>query len=129
MLSFQFIKMALEVGTLCMKVVGREAGKLCTIVKNIDKTFVTVTGPRLVTDVKRRRCNIQHLEPTEIKLDIKEDASDEEIIEAYKKANVITKFNLKLPSAGELKAVKEKKIEEKSETKKEPKKKVKEENK
>ena len=114
---------SLEVGRVCMKVSGRESGNICTVIKQIDKTFVAVTGPRLVTQVKRRRCNIEHLEPTEIKLDVKEDASDEEIIEAYKKSNVITKFNLKLPSAGELKAVKERKTE----TKKEPEKKVKEE--
>ena len=100
---------SLEVGRVCMKVSGRESGNICTVIKQIDKTFVAVTGPRLVTQVKRRRCNIEHLEPTEIKLDVKEDASDEEIIEAYKKSNVITKFNLKLPSAGEMKGVKEKK--------------------
>src|SRR3989338_4624938 len=100
---------SLDVGTVCMKVAGREAGAICCVVKPVDKTFVMITGPKLVTGIKRRRCNIEHLEPLEVKLDIKEEATDEEIIEAYKKANVITKFNLKLPSAGELKAVKEKK--------------------
>jgi len=98
---------SLNVGTVCMKVAGREGGSVCTVIKPVDKTFVMVTGPKLVTGIKRRRCNIEHLEPTEIKLDIKEDASDEEIIEAYKKSNVITKFNLKLPSAGEMKGKKE----------------------
>ena len=113
---------SLNVGTVCMKVAGKEGGSVCTVIKPVDKTFVMVTGPKLVTGIKRRRCNIEHLEPTEIKLDIKEDATDEEIIEAYKKSNVITKFNLKLPSAGEMKGVKEKKEEpkkiEKAEVKK-----------
>ena len=109
---------SLNVGTVCMKVAGRESGSVCTVIKPVDKTFVMVTGPKLVTGIKRRRCNIEHLEPTEIKLDIKEDASDEEIIEAYKKSNVITKFNLKLPSAGEMKGEKEKQKEKpKKETK------------
>lgn len=111
---------SLDIGTVCMKVSGREAGKLCMIVKKIDKVFVEVTGPKVVTDVKRRRCNIEHLEPTEFKLDIKEGANDEEVIEAYKKANVITKFNLKLPSAAELKSEKEK-VEIKKEKPKEEK--------
>ena len=102
----------LDIGIVCMKVAGRESGAICCVVKPVDKTFVMVSGPKLVTGVKRRRCNIEHLEPTEIRLDIKEDASDEEIIEAYKKANVITKFNLKLPSAGEMKAEKERKPRE-----------------
>lgn len=117
---------SLDVGTVCMKVAGRESGAICCVVKPMGKTFVMITGPKLVTGIKRRRCNIEHLEPTEIKLDIKEDVADEEVIEAYKKANVITKFNLKLPSAGEMKSVKEKK-EAKTEAKEEPKKKVKEE--
>ena len=117
---------SLNVGTVCMKVAGREAGGICCIVKPVDKTFVMITGPQLVTGIKRRRCNIEHLEPTEIILDIKPDATDEEIIEAYKKMNVLTKFNLKLPSAGEVKAGKEKSAEK---NKEEPKKKVKEEKK
>lgn len=114
---------SLAVGTVCMKVAGRESGAICCVVKPIDKTFIMVTGPKLVTGIKRRRCNIEHLEPTEIKLEIKEDATDEEIIEAYKKANVITKFNLKLPSAGEMKAEKTKvqANPEKRETRKESK--------
>jgi len=117
---------SLDIGTLCMKVAGREAGGLCVVIKHVDKTFIMVTGPKLVTGIKRRRCNIEHLEPTEIKLSIKEDATDEEIIEAYKKANAITKFNLKLPSAGEMKGEKEKKEVEVKEGE-EQKKKVKEE--
>lgn len=112
-----------------MKVAGREAGAVCCVVKPVDKTFVVIAGPRLVTGIKRRRCNIEHLEPTAFKLDIKEDASDEELIEAYKKANVITKFNLKLPSAGEMKTEKVKEEKPKEKVKEEPKKKAKEEKK
>ncbi len=100
---------SLDIGSVCLKVSGREGGHLCTVIKPIDKTFVMVTGPKLVTGIKRRRCNINHVEPTDMKLAIKEDASDEEIIEAYKKAGVISKFNLKLPSAAEIKSSKEEK--------------------
>lgn len=100
---------SIAVGTVCMKVAGREAGAICCVVKPVDKTFVMVTGPKLVTGVKRRKCNIEHLEPVGIFLEsIKEDAADDEIIEAYKKSNVISKFNLKLPSAGEMKSEKNK---------------------
>ncbi len=109
---------SLDVGTVCMKVAGREAGAICCVVKPVDKTFVMITGPKLVTGIKRRKCNIEHLEPTGIKLEVGADANDDDIIEAYKKGNVITKFNLRLPSAGEMKGVKEKKSEVKEETKK-----------
>jgi large subunit ribosomal protein L14e len=75
---------AIEVGRICVKVCGREAGKKCVIVDIIDKSFVLVTGPKTVTGVKRRRANINHLEPLAEKIDIKRGASDEEVVEALK---------------------------------------------
>ncbi|MBS7620930.1 50S ribosomal protein L14e [Candidatus Bathyarchaeota archaeon] len=80
---------AVEVGRICVKVCGREAGKKCVIVDIIDKSFVLVTGPKSVTGVKRRRANINHLEPLAEKIDIKRGASDEEVIEALKKKGLL----------------------------------------
>ncbi|MBI2546851.1 MAG: 50S ribosomal protein L14e [Candidatus Aenigmarchaeota archaeon] len=99
---------SVDVGTVCMKIVGREAGGICCVVKPANGNFVTITGPKLLTGIKRRKCNIAHLEPSSIKVELKEDATDEDVLEAYKKAGVIHKFNLKLPSAGELKGEKTK---------------------
>jgi len=65
---------AIEVGRVCIKTAGREAGKICVIVDILDKNFVIVDGL-----VKRRRCNIKHLEPTEKKVDIQKGASTEEV--------------------------------------------------
>lgn len=48
---------------------------------------MVVTGPKEVTDVKRRKVNVKHIEPTEAKIKIAKAATDEEIIEALKKAN------------------------------------------
>ena len=114
---------SVDVGTVGIKIVGREGGMICTVVKKLDKSFVMITGPRLVSGVKRRKCNIAHIEPTNYKLDITEDATDEQIIEAYKKAGIVSKFKLKLPSAGEMKGTKEEKTEEskKAKTKEEKK--------
>jgi large subunit ribosomal protein L14e len=97
---------SLDVGRVCLKIAGREGGKPCVVLKKLEKSFVLVTGPRLLTGVKRRKCNIEHLEPTEYMLGIKEDAVDEEVIEAFDKSGLITKFNLKKPSAAGLKAEK-----------------------
>jgi len=52
------------------------------IVDVIDKNFVLVTGPQKVTGVKRRRVNINHVEPTERKIKIERGENDEEIIQA-----------------------------------------------
>jgi large subunit ribosomal protein L14e len=115
----------LEVGRLCIKTAGREAGRYCVVLKSIDNNFVLVTGPKVLTGVKRRKCNVEHLEPTQYSLKIKEDASEKEVIEAYDKAGLISKLNLKKPSPEELKEErgekKEKVKEEKPQKEKKPK--------
>jgi len=80
---------AIEVGRICVKTRGREAGRKCVIVEIIDKNFVLVTGPKEVSGVKRRRANVNHLEPTDKKIDIPKGASDEEVLEALKKAGLL----------------------------------------
>jgi large subunit ribosomal protein L14e len=77
---------AIEVGRICVKLTGREAGRKCVIVDVIDKNFVLITGPKNVTGVKRRRANINHIEPLQEKVAIKRGASDEEVAEALKTA-------------------------------------------
>jgi large subunit ribosomal protein L14e len=70
---------AIEVGRICVKLAGREAGHKCVIVDIIDKNFVLITGPREVTGVKRRRVNVNHVEPTTDGVEIPRGASDEEV--------------------------------------------------
>ncbi len=105
--------MALDVGQICMKVVGREAGMLCVVLKNVKDekskkagSFVMVTGPKLLTGIKRRKANINHLESTKYKLEIKEEATDEEVYKAWEESALIKKLKLKKPSAGKLKSEK-----------------------
>ena len=76
---------AIEVGRICVKATGREAGKRCVIVDLADKSFVLVTGPKSVTGVRRRRANINHIETLQDKVEIKRGATDEEVAEALKK--------------------------------------------
>ena len=75
---------AIEVGRICVKVLGREAGRKCVIVDLTDKSFVLITGPKKLTGVKRRRVNANHIEPMQDKIDIKRGASDEEVADALK---------------------------------------------
>ena len=93
----------MEIGQVCVKLVGREKGKYCVVVKRIDENFVIVSGPKSLTGVKRRRANVIHLQPLQYKFEIKEDASDEDLLEEWKKSGLIEKFRLKLPSAAEMK--------------------------
>ncbi|MET1100869.1 MAG: 50S ribosomal protein L14e [Pyrodictiaceae archaeon] len=70
---------AIEVGRLCVKIRGREAGRKCVIVDIIDENFVLITGPKDVSGVKRRRANINHIEVLDYKIPIEPGASDEDV--------------------------------------------------
>jgi len=78
-----------RVGRVCVKTMGREAGRKCVIVDLVDKNYVIITGPKDVSGVRRRRANIKHLEPTDIVLNIKAGASDDEVKEALEKEGKI----------------------------------------
>jgi large subunit ribosomal protein L14e len=82
---------AIEIGRVCKKLQGREAGRYCVVVDTVDEGYVMVTGPRDVTDVRKRQCNILHLEPTDDIIDIKKGASDEDVKKALEKAKLTDK--------------------------------------
>lgn len=70
---------AIEIGRICVKVAGREAGHKCVVIDLIDKNFVLVTGPKELTGIRRKRVNINHIEPTTDRIDISKGESDESI--------------------------------------------------
>jgi len=69
----------MDVGRICVKLKGREAGSRCVIVDVVDRNYVIVTGPLEVTGVRRRRVNMSHLQPLDEVVEISRNASDEEI--------------------------------------------------
>ena len=87
---------AVEIGRICVKLSGREAGRKCIVIDVIDKNFVLVTGPFKVSGVKRRRVNINHIEPTEAKVDVKKGDDDEKVTEALTKAGKIEEMKVKV---------------------------------
>jgi large subunit ribosomal protein L14e len=80
---------AIEVGRICVKLMGREAGRKCVIVDLIDKNFVLLTGPKKITGVKRRRTNTGHIEPTQGRINIDKGSTDEDVIKALEAADKI----------------------------------------
>ncbi|MHA1626796.1 MAG: 50S ribosomal protein L14e [Candidatus Asgardarchaeia archaeon] len=74
-----------RVGRVCVKTMGREAGRKCVIVDLVDKNYVIVAGPKDVSGVRRRRVNIKHLEPTDVVLEIEAGASDDDVKKALEK--------------------------------------------
>jgi large subunit ribosomal protein L14e len=77
---------SIEVGRICVKLTGRETGKKCVVVDVIDKNFALITGPKSVTGVRRRRTNVDHLEPTLETIEVKKGAADDEVEKALTKA-------------------------------------------
>ncbi|MEM4256894.1 MAG: 50S ribosomal protein L14e [Candidatus Diapherotrites archaeon] len=50
---------AIEVGDVCIKTTGREAGEKAVVIKIIDEKNVMIVGPK----VRKRKCNIMQLIP------------------------------------------------------------------
>ena len=73
----------IEIGRLCIKIAGRDGGRKCIIVDILDKNYVLIDG-----DVRRRKCNILHLEPTSQKIELKKGASHEEVAKEFEKLNI-----------------------------------------
>ncbi|HLD89357.1 MAG TPA: 50S ribosomal protein L14e [Candidatus Nanoarchaeia archaeon] len=65
----------IEVGRVCIKIAGRDAGKKCAIIDVIDNNFVLIDGFS-----RRRKCNIRHLEPIDKKIEADKESSKEQII-------------------------------------------------
>lgn len=75
--------MVMEVGRVCVKIAGRDAGKKCVIIDVLDDKFVMIDGA-----TRRRKCNILHLEPLEHAVKIKKGASHEEVSNALKEMGI-----------------------------------------
>ncbi len=79
----------IEVGRIVVKTRGREAGRKAVVVEIVDNNFVIVTGPKSVTGVKRRKVNINHIEPTDKKTDIPKGADDKTVEDKVKAENLM----------------------------------------
>ncbi|MHA1460934.1 MAG: 50S ribosomal protein L14e [Promethearchaeota archaeon] len=82
-----------DIGRVCVKTTGREAGKYCIVVDIIDKNYLLIDG----LNVRRRRANYRHLEPITETVEIKKGASHSDIEAAIKKANLEKKLKETVP--------------------------------
>jgi large subunit ribosomal protein L14e len=70
----------IEVGRLCVKIAGRDSKRRCAIVDVIDKNYVLIDG-----DVRRKKCNIRHLELLDKVIKIGKGASHDIVADEFKK--------------------------------------------
>lgn len=73
----------IEIGRLILKIAGRDAGKQGVVVDIINDNYVLIDG-----QVRRRKCNVKHIEPLDKVLKIKKNANHEEIKVELKKINI-----------------------------------------
>ncbi|MEM2208159.1 MAG: 50S ribosomal protein L14e [Sulfolobales archaeon] len=78
-----------EVGRICVKIAGREAGRKAVVVDLVDDNFIVVTGPKSLTGVKRRKVNVKHVEILDKKVEVPRGASDEEVLKAIEAAGLV----------------------------------------
>jgi large subunit ribosomal protein L14e len=76
-------KKMLEIGRVCMKIAGRDAGNLAVVVEKIDDNYVLIDG-----NVRRKKCNLKHLEPMKVTIEIKAKASTADVKNAMEKAGL-----------------------------------------
>jgi large subunit ribosomal protein L14e len=88
-----------DVGRICVKIAGRDAGQKCVIVEVLDNNYVIVDGM-----TRRRKCNKIHLEPLNQKLDVKNKASHEDVIKAFKTIDLEVKTSKPKPKTEKPKA-------------------------
>ena len=104
-----------EVGRLCVKLAGRDAGQKCVVVEKFDNTYVLIDGA-----TRRKKVNVKHLEPLSETVEIKDKASHDDVRAAFQKLGLPT-WDKKSKKPTE-RQKKQKKQKEKKVTKKESKK-------
>lgn len=72
-----------SIGRICVKLAGRDAGRQAIIVDILDDKLVLIDG-----NVRRRKCNILHLEPTAKAVEIRKNASHEEVMKIFKELGI-----------------------------------------
>lgn len=69
----------MEIGRMCVKIAGRDSNLKCVIVDTIDNNYVMIDG-----QTRRRKCNVDHLEPLDKVVKIKKGATHKEVMTQFR---------------------------------------------
>ena len=108
-----------EVGRLCIKLAGRDAGQKCVVVDVLEGKYVLVDGM-----TRRRKCNTLHLEPLSQMIELPKNASHEAVVKAFKELGlevIATKAKSKTVKPKAVRKAKEKSVEAVKDKKPKPK--------
>ena len=73
----------IEIGRICVKIAGRDAGKKCVIIDILDDKYVLIDG-----ETRRRKCNVLHIEPLNQVVKIEKNAGHEAVAKALDKLGI-----------------------------------------
>ncbi len=90
---------SLDVGSVCMKTTGREAGEKAVVVEVVDDNFVVI-GSFEGSHVRKRKCNITHLIPLGTKGDARHHKKAKESAGEHKKTKEAAGESAKKEEAG-----------------------------
>ncbi len=76
----------IQIGRVCLKIAGRDAGELAVVISEPEGNYALIDG-----NVRRKKCNLKHLEPTSNVLEIDANASTEDVLNAMEKAGLKVK--------------------------------------
>jgi large subunit ribosomal protein L14e len=94
----------MEVGRLCVKLAGRDAGLKCVIVDVLDDSHVLIDG-----QTRRRKCNVKHLEPLKDVVKLKKGASRADVKKEFSKLKIEVKDSKPKKTPERPKKIKQKK--------------------
>ncbi len=66
----------MEIGQVCIKTKGREAGRKVVILSKVKEGKVLIDGAK----VKRKNCNVMHLFPLKEKISVSADTKHEDLV-------------------------------------------------
>lgn len=70
----------MQLGEVCIKTKGKDAGKKVVVLSGLNKGRVLIDGK----NVKRKECNVLHLFPTGEKIKVTKEIKHEELLKLLK---------------------------------------------
>jgi len=83
MVAEKEIKKEKLIGRLVVKLAGRDAGQIGVIIEELTDEYVLIDG-----SVRRRKCNLKHIEILESKADVKTGVTHSDVVSALAKLGV-----------------------------------------
>lgn len=78
--------MLFEIGRVCVKIAGRDAGKKCVVIDDLGDGHVLIDG-----QTRRKKCNVKHLDPLTQTVSVKKNASPDEVKTELEKIGIEVK--------------------------------------